>query len=309
MPRRRRRSTRPRLRRAAVYGPIAAMPISARDPSALPSPAILKRRCAALARLDRVIDPDADVPTHDVARGGGTFWLRESEGNHVQIAFMRAGVVILGFDHESPMSPAGNGERVWPGVVDALPAPLRRALRDHAFGDDITFCVWRQARDRRWHSGPVRRPRGRDVDGSARLLAILDGDPLRYRRFARAVHDRDVPLAAIARAYAGHPVDRAAVAPAAPPAPASAPRAARAPPRFAIGDRVIDPWGYRGKVTAITHGLAAAAAAGEIGDVDRWLRGLSVKPKTPRRGIWYSVRPSSGGEILVGELDLRRAPG
>ena len=122
MPRRRRRSTRPRLRRAAVYGPIAAMPISARDPSALPSPAILKRRCAALARLDRAIDPDADVPTHDVARGGGTFWLRESEGNHVQIAFMRAGVVILGFDHESPMSPTNNGERVWPGLVDALPS-------------------------------------------------------------------------------------------------------------------------------------------------------------------------------------------
>lgn len=282
------------------------MPISARDPSALPTPAILKRRCLALARLDRAIDPDADVPTHDVARGGGTFWLREAEGNHVQIAFMRAGVVILGFDHESPMSPANHGERIWPGVVDALPAPLRRALRDYAFGDDITFCIWRQARDHRWHSGPVRRPRGRDVDGSARLLAILDGDPRRYRRFARAVHDRDVPLAVIARAYAGHPVARAAIAPAAPPAPT--PRTARARPTFAIGDRVIDPWGYRGKVSAITHGLAAAAAAGDIGDVDRWLRGLSIKPKTPRRGIWYSVRPASGGEILVGELDLRRAP-
>ena len=89
--------------------------------------------------------------------------------------------------------------------------------------------------------------------------------------------------------------------------PAPAPRTARGRPRFAIGDRVIDPWGYRGKVTGITHGLAAAAAAGDITDVDRWLRGLSVKPTTPRRGIWYTVRPSGGGEILVGELDLRRA--
>lgn len=284
------------------------MTISARDPSSLPSPAILRRRCDALARLDRLIDPDADVPIHDFERG--TFWVRDSSGDHVQIAFLRAGVVILGFAHESPMSPANNDEQIWPGVVDELPRALRRALADYSLGDDITFCLWRQTRDRRWHTGPIRRPRGRDVDGSARLLAILDGDARRYRRYARFVFERDVPLAVIERAYAGRPVDLAALEQAPAPAPAKA-RAARAPrarPKFSIGDRVIDPWGYRGKVSGITHGLAAAAAAGDISDVDRWLRGLSITPKTPRRGIWYSVRPSGGGEILVGELDLRRAP-
>ncbi len=226
----------------------------------------------------------------------------------MQIAFMRAGVVILGFDHESPMSPARNDERVWPGVVDELPRALRRALVDYSLGDDITFCLWRQTNDRRWHSGRVRRPRGRDVDGSARLLAILDGDARRYRRFARFVLERDVPLAVIERAYAGRPVDPAELESARPQAPERATRASRARPRFSIGDRVIDPWGCRGKVSGIVYGLAAAAAAGDIDDVDRWLRGLSIKPKTPRRGIWYSVRPSRGGESLVGELDLRPAP-
>ena len=88
------------------------MPISARDPSALPTPAILKRRCLALARLDRAIDPDADVPTHDVARGGGTFWLREAEGNHVQIAFMRTNIIILNFDHENPINPTNHDKRI-----------------------------------------------------------------------------------------------------------------------------------------------------------------------------------------------------
>jgi hypothetical protein len=127
----------------------------------------------------------------------------------------------------------------------------------------------------------------------------------RYRRYARFVFERDGPLEVIERAYAGRPVDAVRFVEARAPAPKKG--RARARPRFAIGDRVLDPWGYRGKVSGISYGLAAAAAAGAIADVDRWLRGLSIKPKTPRRGIWYSVRPGSGGEILVGERDLRPA--
>jgi hypothetical protein len=284
------------------------MTASARDPSSLPSPAVLRRRCEALARLDHALDPDADVPTHAFDPRAGIFSLRESEGNYVRIAFMRAGVVILGFDHESRMSSANHDEHIWPGVVDELPPSLRRALADYSFGHDITVCIWRRTSARRWRSGSVRRPRGRDVDGSARLIAIFDGDARRYRRFARVVFDRDLQLAVIERAYAGRSVDVPAVAETPPRAPKKPTRVVRLKPKFAVGDRVIDPWGYRGQVKRITYGLDAAEAAGDISDVERWLRGLSVKPKTPRRGIWYSVRPNHGGEILVGELDLRRAP-
>jgi hypothetical protein len=289
------------------------MVVSARDPSALPSVAILRRRCEALARLDRALDPDADVPTHDFDRRAGIFWVRDNGGDHLQIAFMRAGVVILGFDHESRMSPAYNDERIWPSVVDALPSSLRRALADYLLGDDITFCIWRRTNERRWRSGVVHRPRGRDVDGSTRLLAILDGDPRRYRRFAHTAFERDVPLAVIERAYAGRPVVLAPVeesprrAPKQPTARAVKAKT-KAKPKFAVGDRVLDPRGHPGKVSGIVFGLAAAEASGAISDADLWLRGLRIKPKTPRRGIWYSVRPRGGGEILVGELDLRRAP-
>ena len=163
--------------------------ISARQPGTLPAIAILRRRCEALARLDRALDPDEDVPTHDFDRRAGIFWLRDSGGNHVQISFRKAGVVILGFDHDSPMSPAHNNEAIWPGVVDDLPSALRRALADYSFEHDITFCIWREARARQWRSGRVRRPRGRDVDGSARLLAILDGNPRGYRAYARTVFE------------------------------------------------------------------------------------------------------------------------
>jgi hypothetical protein len=279
---------------------------SARRPDSLPSPALLRRRCEALARLDAALDPDAEVPTHDFDRRAGVFWLRESEGNHLQISFTRRGVVILGFDHESPMSPVHNDEETWPGVVDHLPPALRPVLRAYPYGVDVTFCIWRLAGARRWQSGRVRRPRGRDADGSQRLLGFLTGPPHLYRRFARFVYEIDVPLAVIEGAYAGGPVDRRRFSKSPPPVPKK-PAKRQKKPRFRIGDRIIDPWGSRGKITRIWNGLDAAAAAGALSDVTGWLRGLSIRPKTPRRGIWYSVRPSSGGSRIVGELDLRRA--
>jgi hypothetical protein len=279
-------------------------PISARHPASLPPPEQLRRRCDALARLDRALDPAAKIPTHDFDRRAGVFWLTEPEGNYVQISFTPKGVVILGFDHDSPMSPARNDERIWPGVVDELPDALRPVLADYPYRPDITFCIWRLSGDRRWRAGAVRRPRGRDADGSEALLAILDGNPNRYRRFARFVHERDVPLAVIRRAYAGGPVDGAALALPSAKAP-TRPRTRPMKRRYSIGDQIVDPWGHRGTITGFWNGLDEAAAAGELSDVSRWLRGLSIKPKTPRKGVWYSVRPSAGGAILAGERDLR----
>ena len=78
-------------------------------------------------------------------------------------------------------------------------------------------------------------------------------------------------------------------------------------PRFRVGDRVLNAWDDRGKITGVFDGLAAACVHGKIHDVNGWLRGLSKKPKTAKRGVWYSVRPDGGGEMLAGELDLRPA--
>ena len=263
--------------------------LSARGPGSLPSPDLLRRRCEALARLDHALDPDPiDLPMFDFSRG--VFWTRESEGNYVQISFVRSGVLVVGFDHESPMSPVHNGERTWPGVVDDVPRPLRRTLAGYPYGVDITFCIWRLAGSRRWQSGSVRRPRGRDVDGSARLLAILDGDPRRFRAYAREVFERDIPLAAIARAYAGKSFDLAAK----PAKPAIVAKPAGVP-KFRVGDRVSRRGEDHGKVTGVVYGLAAAEAVG-----------LTATAKTPRRGIYYTMRPDTGGEAILAEHELRR---
>lgn|GEM_PF-2957847 len=77
--------------------------------------------------------------------------------------------------------------------------------------------------------------------------------------------------------------------------------------RFAVGDQVIDEWDERGRVTAVWSSLDDAAVDGEIDDVAEWLRGLEKKSKTPRRAVWYTVRPNTGGSMLAGERDLRPA--
>jgi hypothetical protein len=77
-------------------------------------------------------------------------------------------------------------------------------------------------------------------------------------------------------------------------------------PRFALGAHVVDWSNEPGAVTAVYVDLDAAQDAGVVGK--GWLAGLSKVPTTKSSDHWYSVLCESGGEILVGELDLRRAP-
>ena len=45
-----------------------------------------------------------------------------------------------------------------------------------------------------------------------------------------------------------------------------------------------------------------------IEDPKRWLAGQEKRSKTSAKGVWYSVVCRSGGNVLVGEKDLRLAP-
>ena len=72
-------------------------------------------------------------------------------GDELRVWFGPMGCVIVGFDHESPMSPYAQVPEVWPGVLEGIPEPLwdafpdRRVLHDPETFDDITFCIWRLA--------------------------------------------------------------------------------------------------------------------------------------------------------------------
>lgn len=106
-------------------------------------------------------------------------------GNRAHFLFVPAGSVILGFDHESPMSPHAtctgpHDFRAWPGVYESLPSGLMEAVRMNPFGPDwdvreVTFCLWNQTPGRVWTKGDIEYPdrdHG-DSDGQGYILSCV----------------------------------------------------------------------------------------------------------------------------------------
>jgi hypothetical protein len=113
----------------------------------LPAPDELERRCQALALLDAILSPEprwryftfdaAFAPGERVAR------MDSATGDGWLIWFSPQGVVVRGFDHESPVSPWGREPiEPWPGLFDRLPAKLRHGPRLEVDGvESVTFCL------------------------------------------------------------------------------------------------------------------------------------------------------------------------
>ena len=72
--------------------------------------------------------------------------------------------------------------------------------------EETTFCIWRGHGDGAWHGGAISFPDAPDPDGSADLLAMLDGNPATYQARAERMYERTVDLAAIAQVYAHEPL-------------------------------------------------------------------------------------------------------
>lgn len=186
---------------------------STRDLSALPDIATVRRRMQALAVLDAVMAAEWEDRyfSFDAGWAGAeqVGSMRDGEGSHYFAWFGRAGCWIKGFDPEAPLSPFHNTPPlVAEGVLEAIPPAFAGCLREPAFViEETTFCVWRQTADAGWQHGPVALPTDDpDPDGSARLLAPLDGRPETYANWAGEYYERAVPVEAVRAVYAGKPV-------------------------------------------------------------------------------------------------------
>ena len=182
--------------------------ISTRNLEELPDIPTLRRLTRSLAVLDAILSPEWESRYYsfDSHWGEGELMasMRNGQGDDWFCLFTRAGVVVIGLDHEAPMFQPGDP---WPGVIDALPSELAAAVDEPAFdARNCTFCVWRRTAGARWEHGPVQFPDGDDPDGSARLLQILDGRPESYHAFAADYHEVDLPLDAVRAVYRHQPL-------------------------------------------------------------------------------------------------------
>ena len=181
--------------------------ISTRNLSALPSIDVLKKLTQSLAMLDAVIQRNWEGRYYSF-NGHWTMdeqmaSMRNGEGDEWFCVFSRHGAFLKGLYHESEMA------RDWPGILDSVPEVFKSALTEPAFSMEYTsFCIWRTYADDQWHTGHISFPPGDDPDGSAWMLATLDGNPVSYQRWAEDDYKRPVSLSAVEHVYAHKPLTK-----------------------------------------------------------------------------------------------------
>jgi len=179
--------------------------ISTKDLSAMPGINELKRLCQALAILDAIIERNWSSRYYSFNSRWSTdeqlASMRNGEGDEWFCVFSKHGAFLKGLYHESDMA------RGWPGLLDSVPEVFKSALAEPAFSMQYTsFCIWRTYEDDRWRTGLISYPPGADPDGSAWMLAILDGNPITYQRWAEDYYERPVNLSAVEDLYAHKPL-------------------------------------------------------------------------------------------------------
>jgi len=171
--------------------------ISTQNLAMLPTVDRLKRLLQSLATLDAIITLD-DGGYYDFrsrwARNQQIGIMDDGSGDTFFAYFNTHGCFLKGFAHESIMSPYQHDPpKLWPGLLDDVPAVFDSALNEPAFMmSDTTFAIWRLNGDSEWQTGRVDRPANKYGDGSEEMLSILDADPTSYIEWAAEYYEMEI---------------------------------------------------------------------------------------------------------------------
>lgn len=169
----------------------------------------LERLTKAIALLDAILEPEWDYRYYafnqnwDEAAKQRLASMRNGSGDEWQLVFSPGGAFLKGFAHESPI--ASDRERFPPErFVEGLPPSLSDFTAEPSLAmESTTFCAW-CVDGLHWSRASIGEvDPAADTDGSAHLLAILDGNPETYRFYAAEYFEEDVPLAAVTALYEG----------------------------------------------------------------------------------------------------------
>jgi hypothetical protein len=169
----------------------------------LPPPRDLERICKGIAALDAMLCEEWQDRYYSFNHAWSSTShqrmasMRNGHGDEWFIVFEPAGVFMKAFWHEYPHEDVTK-------IYSGLTTKLLPQLEEPAFSMQyVTFGGW--------HDGTSWTLRG-NAEPMQEELAILTGDPEKYRAFAAGYFELDVPLDAIARVLAGEPLDANLVA-------------------------------------------------------------------------------------------------
>ena len=186
--------------------------VSTRSLHLLPDINVVRRTCQAIAALDAVLSPDPAFRyysfQHNWAKDRQLASMSDDSGDEWFILFSPGGAVLKGFVPDSQMAePVTHSSRPWPGVIDDVPPSFHEIFNDPRYAaKKATFCLWRGRNDAEWRHGRIQFPPGKDPDGSEHLMAILDGEPVTYARWAEQYYEIEIPFIEVRRIYMHRPM-------------------------------------------------------------------------------------------------------
>lgn len=178
----------------------------------LPDVPTLFRICQSIAMLDAILCPEWQYRYYlfnsKWAEGQQMASMRDGCGDSYFVLFNQHGAMLKGYAHESAAARwVIEHNEALPGMFDRVPEEFSEFLSEPGFAiHETTFCRWRRHGDQVWTKSEPSYPPAPDPGGETGLLAILEGDPERYQRWAMAYYEVPVNLAAVQRIYAHEPL-------------------------------------------------------------------------------------------------------
>ncbi|GAA4426593.1 hypothetical protein [Bremerella cremea] len=147
--------------------------------SGLPEIDAFRQRLQQMATLCQVVGLEyGDFtfeyhPQWDKKEEMGAF--KNGSGDEVFCHFTPQGCCIVGFDHESVMSPyRTDPPQLWAGLLESVPEVFQSTLDEPAFSvAHTTFFIWREKGDSIWKTGDIELPDSMSGDGSDYLMGQL----------------------------------------------------------------------------------------------------------------------------------------
>ncbi|GAB5444751.1 MAG: hypothetical protein Fues2KO_51000 [Fuerstiella sp.] len=134
--------------------------------------------------------------------------VKNGSGDELFVHFTPAGCCVIGFAHESAMSPyRTNPPELWPGLLSSVPAVFKSSLDEPAFDiQSTTFVVWRLSSDDAWHADDVKYSDDPYGDGSNDLLSRLLKSPVEFAEWLEENYEADVVADIVTHVFKNRPL-------------------------------------------------------------------------------------------------------